>query len=127
MRDPFLVDECLTPDRVRLAHARGHAASHVVHRGFAGATDRRIAAVAIREGSVLVTNNARDFLTIYAREPLHPGLVVVMPGGLVAEVQVRLFSIVLDAIDSAGDLLNTLVEVHVDGRVDLRPWPPSAG
>lgn len=127
MRDPFLVDECLTPDLVGLAHGRGYAASHVVHRGLAGATDPTIASLAIRDGLVLVTNNGRDFLRIYAREAIHPGLIVIVPGGIVAEAQVRFFAIALDAIESLGDLVNTIVEVFEDGRVEVRDWPETGG
>jgi len=32
MPDPFLIDECLSPDLVALAHERGFDATHVVFR-----------------------------------------------------------------------------------------------
>jgi predicted nuclease of predicted toxin-antitoxin system len=68
MRDPFLIDECLSPDLVALAHARGHSATHVVFRGLAGTSDRDLLPIIRREGFVFVTNNAKDFQQLYALE-----------------------------------------------------------
>lgn len=81
MRDPFLIDECLSPDLVALAHARGFDATHVVFRGLAGSPDRALLPIIRHQDFVFVTNNARDFLKLYARENIHAGLVIIVPGG----------------------------------------------
>lgn len=126
MRDPFLIDECLSPDLVALAHARGYAATHVVFRGLTGTADHDLIPLVRHEGFVFVTNNARDFLKLYARENIHAGLVVIVPGGIPAEVQLRLFGAALDAMEPLPDLVNRIVEVYSDGSVDIRDWPASA-
>jgi predicted nuclease of predicted toxin-antitoxin system len=72
--DPFLIDECLSPDLVALAAARSHYATHVVFGGLQGALDRDLVPL-VQEGNfVLVTNNGKDFLTLYAEMERHPGL-----------------------------------------------------
>ena len=81
LNDPFLIDECLSLDLVALAHARGHHATHVVFREKQGASDPDLMPLIRDEGFVLVTNNARDFLTLYAEEEIRPGLVIIVPGG----------------------------------------------
>ena len=68
MRDPFLIDECLSPDLVALAHERGFDATHVVFHGLAGTSDRDLLPVIRHEGFAFVTSNAKDFLKLYARE-----------------------------------------------------------
>ncbi|EME72031.1 hypothetical protein H261_00590 [Paramagnetospirillum caucaseum] len=123
MRDPFLIDECLSPDLVALAHARGYDASHVVFRGLTGTADRDLLPIIRHEGFVFVTNNAKDFLKLYARENIHAGLVIIVPGGIPAEVQVRLFAAVLDEVEAMADLVNRIVEVFSDGSVEIRDWP----
>ena len=47
--------------------------------GLSGEPDRNIVRRAVADDMTLVTNNARDFRRLYAREPLHAGLVIVVP------------------------------------------------
>jgi predicted nuclease of predicted toxin-antitoxin system len=123
VNDPFLNNECLSLDLVPLAHARGYPATHVTFRGLQGATDRGLMSLVRAEGFVLVTNNARDFLALYRQEAVHPGLVVIVPGGIGAEAQTRLFGLVLDTIAPLSDLINRLVEAGSDGQIRVREWP----
>jgi predicted nuclease of predicted toxin-antitoxin system len=127
MRDPFLIDECLSPDLVALAHSRGFDATHVVFRGLAGTADRDLLPIIRSEDFVFVTNNARDFIRLYARENIHPGLVIIVPGGISADVQTRLFARVLDEIEIVSDLINRIIEVYSDGAVEVRDWPTIMG
>ena len=53
VNDPFLIDECLSPDLVALANARSHHATHVVFRGMQGAQDQDLMPL-IREGGFVV-------------------------------------------------------------------------
>ena len=123
MNDPFLIDECLSPDLVALAHKRGHHATHVLFRGLQGTEDRELLPTIRMEGFILVTSNARDFLRLYRLETVHPGLIVLLPGNVRADDQVRLFDCVLDAIEELVDLISKLVEVSLTGDVSIRDWP----
>lgn len=123
MRDPFLIDECLSPDLVAKAHERGHHATHVVHRGLEGTKDQKLMPVIRDEGFVFVTNNARDFLKLNEQEQVHAGLIIIVPGGIVAEKQVELFECALDAIEPLDEIINKVVEVDLDKRVTITDLP----
>lgn len=124
VNDPFLVDECLSLDLVALAHSRGHHATHVGFRDLHGTSDRALMATIQGEGFVLVTSNARDFLNLYGREIVHPGLLVILPGRLRSGAQVRHFGLALDVVEPMPDLINKVVEVNIEGVVKIRDWPP---
>ena len=97
LNDPFLIDECLSPDLAALANSRNHHATHVVFRGLQGAQDSELMPLIRQGGFVLATNNGRDFQSLYAREEPMP------------------------------DIVNKVVEVLSDGTVEVRDWPePSA-
>ncbi|WP_244548244.1 DUF5615 family PIN-like protein [Bosea vaviloviae] len=99
MNDPFLIDECLSLDLVALAKTRHHYATHVVYRGLQGTLDPDLIPVIQSGGFAFVTNNARDFLALYAKEDVHPGLVIIIPGSIGREKQVELFGRALDKIE----------------------------
>lgn len=75
----FLIDECLHSSLTDIAHRAGFEAHHVNWRGWSGWDDRQLSELAVREGFVLVTNNARDFLKLMGEAELHAGLVVIVP------------------------------------------------
>jgi len=127
LRDPFLTEECLSPDLVALAHVRGYDATHVVFRGLAGTADHDLLPIIRREGFVFVTNNAKNFLRLYSLENLHAGLVIIVPGGIAVETQLRFFTLALDAIEAMPDLVNRILEVFSDGLVRVRDWPDAGG
>jgi predicted nuclease of predicted toxin-antitoxin system len=127
MLDPFLIDECLSPDLVAEAHARGHYATHVVHRGLAGTADPDLMPIILGEDFVFVTNNRKDFVRLYEQAEVHPGLIVILPGGILAEEQKALFDKVLDFIEPLSDLVNKLVEVDKDGIVKISSIPSGNG
>lgn len=54
---------------------------------------------------------------------IHPGLVIIVPGSIGRETQVELFGLALDVIETWDDIVNKVVEVYSDGRVDVRDWP----
>ena len=94
----FLIDECLSPELVALARARGfHQSTHVTWLGMRSRRDWAIVRRAIEEGFVLVTNNTVDFRALYVREEIHAGLVClnVAPGLMRLEVQRLLFLLAL--------------------------------
>lgn len=106
-----------------LAHARGHHATHVVFREMQGTSDPDLMPLIRDEGFVLVTNNARDFLMLYAEEEIHPGLVIIVTAGIVREIQIDLFNRVLDVIAPMADLINKVVEIFINETVEVRDWP----
>jgi predicted nuclease of predicted toxin-antitoxin system len=122
MSDPFLIDECLSPDLVAKAHERGLQATHVVHRGLQGTKDHDLLPTIFNGGFIFVTNNGRDFLKLYAKEDIHHGLVIIVPGGIIPDLQVKLFDCVLSSLPEIGDLVNKVVEVNIDGTIEVRDY-----
>ncbi len=109
----FLVDECLSPELVAIARQRGHGEStHVTWLGLRSRKDWSIVRRAVRDGYVLVTNNATDFTPLIGREELHAGLVClnVAPGLMSLDVQKRLFILALDRLGDT-EPINELLEV----------------
>jgi uncharacterized protein DUF5615 len=61
-----------------------------------------------------VTNNRSDFLALHGQEPLHPGVIIIVPS--VTPLQQReLFNAALKHI-GVRDLTNTVVEVEYAGK-----------
>ena len=117
----FFVDECLTPDLVAFAHSRGYAATHVIFLQRDGAADLTLAQLVLDRNDVLVTNNARDFLAIYAEFDLHPGLVIILPN-VSREEQLKLFDVALVTIEEQRDIINKVLIVERDGSTRMVPW-----
>ena len=111
----FLIDECLSIDLVSIANQAGHDAQHIARVGKAGWKDWNVVRHA-REGDfVLVTNNASDFRRLYATEPLHAGLVILIPN-VNRGLQQTLFRGVLDELARLGEPINRVLEVDIDGE-----------
>jgi predicted nuclease of predicted toxin-antitoxin system len=109
-----LIDECLTVGLVTVASDAGHEAQHVAHVGRAGWKDWNVVRYAGDGDFVLVTNNASDFRRLYAKEPLHAGLIILIPN-VGRELQRRLFKGALDQLALFGDPGNQVLEVDIDG------------
>jgi predicted nuclease of predicted toxin-antitoxin system len=73
-------DEDLSPTLVQVAQERGFEATCNRDRAVLGINDPQLRQTAQREDFVLVTDNASDFRPMYARDEVHPGLIV-MPAG----------------------------------------------
>lgn len=122
----FLIDECLSPELVRLAHSRDHTLStHVTWLGLTSAKDWTITRRAVDEGFVLVTNNTAHFLALYRREALHGGLVCLnaAPGIMSLKLQAQLFLLALAELGGA-EPYNEAIEITalVDGTVEARRY-----
>ena len=111
----FLIDECLSIDLVSVAGQAGHEARHVARVGKAGWKDWNVVRYASDGDFVLVTNNASDFRRLYAAQPLHAGLVIIIPS--VGRIdQQRLFRGALDELARLGEEpVNRVLEVDIDG------------
>jgi hypothetical protein len=69
-----------------------------------------------RDGDfVFVTNNASDFRELYATQPLHAGLVILIPV-VNRVVQQKLFRAALDELATIGEPVNRVLEVDLDGE-----------
>ncbi|WFU07341.1 DUF5615 family PIN-like protein (plasmid) [Rhizobium sp. CB3171] len=110
----FLIDECLHTSLVPVAQGYGHDCSHVNWLGLSGEADWDLMPRIIAADFTFVTNNARDFRKLYAREELHAGLVIIVPQVL-PFMQRRLFALILQDLEGAGDMVNEVIEVTLDG------------
>ena len=110
----FLVDECLHESLVALAHAAGFDATHVNHLGLSGKPDWVLAERVVQDEFTLVTNNRSDFLQLFGKMDLHPGLVVLVPN-VTPALQRALFGAALQ-YSATRDLVNTVLEVSLAGK-----------
>ena len=122
----LLIDECLHTSLVEVAHTAGHIADHVAYRGLCGAKDWEIMRIVREQEYTFVTNNRADFLALHGKEPLHAGVIIIVPN-VTPTKQRALFQVALDHIDRR-DLTNTVLEVQFeDGRTRCSEYelPPS--
>jgi predicted nuclease of predicted toxin-antitoxin system len=110
----FLIDECLSVDLVTVAGESGHEAQHVAHVGRAGWKDWNVVRYARDGDFVLVTNYASDFRQLYAAQPLHAGLVILIPV-VSRDIQRRLFKAALYELAVIWEPVNRALEVDLDG------------
>jgi predicted nuclease of predicted toxin-antitoxin system len=123
----FLIDECLSVDLVTVAGESGHEAQHVAHVGRAGWKDWNVLRYAREYDFILVTNNASDFRQLYATQPLHAGLIILIPV-VNRDVQRRLFKAALDELAVIGEPVNRVLEVDLDAdEVTLTLYDLPAG
>lgn len=118
----FLIDECLSPELVGLARARGfHDSTHVTWLGMGSRQDWTIVQRAIQDGFILVTNNTVDFAALYGREEIHAGLVCIniVPGLMSLDAQKQLFLLALDSLGKA-EPVNEVLEVTLTAGGNLR-------
>lgn len=106
----FLIDECLHTSLVSVAQHRGHDAAHVNWLGLSGTSDRNLMPRIIAGDFTFVTNNARDFRKLYAREELHAGLIIIVPHVVPAR-QRELFDAILEVIATEQVLVNEVIEL----------------
>jgi predicted nuclease of predicted toxin-antitoxin system len=115
----FLIDECLHTSLVEVAESCCHVASHVLWLGLGGQADWRLMTTVIEGDFTFVTNNAKDFLKLFAREPIHAGLVILLPQVIPAKQQ-ELFRLAIADIQPGDQLVNEVVEIGiVAGRVEV--------
>ncbi len=60
-----------------------------------------------------VTNNARDFRKLYAREELHAGLLIIVPQ-VAPDRQRELFDALIDGLGEKADFVNEVIEIHLE-------------
>jgi predicted nuclease of predicted toxin-antitoxin system len=109
----FLIDECLHTSLVAVAQDLGHECSHVNWLGLSGETDWDLMPRIVEGDFTFVTNNARDFRKLYAKEELHAGLVIIVPQVLPAR-QRELFSAIVDELAATDNLVNEVIEISLE-------------
>jgi len=118
----FLVDECLSPELTKLAHAQGHGeSSHVVWLGLAGRKDWELKPLILAGDWTFVTKNSVDFRGPpeksgakgqYADITIHAGLVCLDgPPSMDLDMQIELFEQALDELETDADLVNQVLEI----------------
>ncbi len=127
----LLIDEQLSPRIVQWCAERRNPplyAASVAHHGLTGRSDAMVWSYAWEHDFVVVTANARDFLTLVDVE-MHPGLIVLRESGLSREEQWQRLSEALDFVlaqsDPDASMVNRLVEVLSTGHVISREIPTS--
>jgi hypothetical protein len=81
---------------------------------LSGETDWDLMSRIRAEDFTFVTNNARDFRRLYGREPLHAGLVIVVPQ-VVPALQRELFEALHHHLAADDMLINEVIEIDLDG------------
>ncbi len=112
----FLIDECLSPELVKIAHGSGfHQSTCVLWLGMSGAKDHVVGRIAVDQGYILVTHNTVDFLPLYNREDIHVGLVAfnTSAGIMSLELQKALMSLVIEELNGS-ELWNEVLEISVN-------------
>ena len=118
----FLIDNDVSPSIVAMCHRRGYAATHASFLNMAAASDLLMARKAIEMSYVFVTSNRTDFLKLYDKLDIHPGLVVVIPK-LRRDAQVAALETIVDYIEENElDMIDMLLEVSDDLSIHPRRW-----
>jgi hypothetical protein len=92
----------------------GHIGSHVNWLGLSGETDWNLMTRINAENFTFVTNNAADFRRLCAREPLHAGLVIIVPQ-VAPALQRELFEAILNDLADGGQPVNEAIEIFIAG------------
>ena|GEM_PF-302613 len=118
----FLFDECLSPELVKLAHAKGYGeSSHVVWLGRAGEHDWDLMPFILDRDWTFVTMNSVDFRGPrnkrgskgqYAKVQIHAGLICLNgPVSTNLAMQIWLFQQVLHELEADPDMVNSVLEI----------------
>jgi len=110
----LLIDECLNPKLALIAYEAGYEAYHIAHVGKASWVDRDVMLYASAGYFVLVTNNASDFRRLYGQQPLHAGLIIIVPN-VHRSIQQLLFRAAIAQLASTGEPINRVLEIDIDG------------
>jgi predicted nuclease of predicted toxin-antitoxin system len=117
----LLIDECPHTSLVEVAHAAGHLADHVNYLGLGSSKDWQLMATIRAQDYTFVTNNRSDFISLHGQEPLHAGVIIIVPNVMPAR-QRELFNAALKHI-GARDLTNTVVEVkYVQNQIECSEY-----
>ena len=97
----------------RSSECGGSRRASCQYLGLGGSKDWELMATIRTQDYTFVTNNGSDFLAFYGQEPLHAGVIIIVPNATPIR-QRELFNAALAHI-GARDLTNTVVEVKYSG------------
>ena len=122
-----MVDECLPHRFVKRLGERGYPDSvHPIHIGMRGRGDHLILARALDEDRIVITNNAKDYRDLLAKEPIHPGAIMLPNAEL--EESWRLLQVALSFIElqlvPADYMVNRVIEVSAQDGIRPYELPP---
>ena len=124
----LLLDECVSPRVAEPLNAEGHVVTALRDVGGLGEPDYRVLRRCIDGDFVLVTQDARDFRSLVAREEIHPGLII-LPN-LDRQRTETLLRQAIDHLDRSGDpvdlMVNRVLEMTEDGSLRLDDLPTGA-
>ena len=116
----ILIDECLSPELSKIAHAAGYEAYHVNYRNWNGLRDWELRPILLDEEFTFVTTDATDWRDLLSAEP-HSGLILLMDAqGL--QAQRDLFQSALDYI-AVESMANRVIEVFSDSIIKSYTMP----
>lgn len=125
-------DEDLSPTLVQVANELGFDATCNRDRGLLGLKDTDLRPLVQAESCVFATDNASDFRPMYAREDIHPGLLVISAEHSRARQQLTrtVIAFIVGQAADAGEapsdfMVNKLVEVSDGGLCSVRDLPPA--
>jgi predicted nuclease of predicted toxin-antitoxin system len=119
----LLIDECLWPKLVTLAHEAGYEAVAVRDREWCGLKDHQLMVHVLEEDFTLVTHNSKDFRGpagkgeggLHREQPLHCGLICLNSAHSFTPMrQERLFKAALERLSEHKSLVNYAIEVFED-------------
>jgi predicted nuclease of predicted toxin-antitoxin system len=98
-----------------------HYAIHPRNQGGIGDSDHAVLARATRENLVIVTENARDFRALVAREEIHPGIIIIPCTSRARSKTILLAAILYLAGRGNPDdvMVNHVLEVEETGHDEL--------
>lgn len=121
----LLLDECVSPRVAEPLNAEGHVVAALRDVGGLGEPDYRVLRRCIDGDRVLVTQNARDFRSLVAREEIHPGLII-LPNLDRQRTEVLLRQ-AIEHLARSGDpvdlMVNRVLEMTADGSLRLDDLP----
>ena len=121
----LLLDENLSARAAVELRTEGHDVVHLRERSRLGQSDREVLDLAFAEDRVLVTANVGDFRKLAGAREIHAGLVLLLDGGLRRDEQLEVLRRVIDALGTAGDLVNRALTVALDGGFVIEELPPA--
>ncbi|WP_234706700.1 DUF5615 family PIN-like protein [Sinorhizobium sp. BJ1] len=98
-----------------VAQPGSHDCSHLTWLELSSEADWDLMPRIIDSDFTFVTNNARDFRKLYAKEELHAGLVIIVPQVL-PELQRELFALILEELEEPPEIVNEIIEVTLAER-----------
>ena len=125
----LLLDECVSPRVADPLNEEGHFVTPLRNLGELGKPDYKVLRRCIDEDAVLVTQDARDFRILVAREEIHPGLLI-LPN-LDGQQTERLLRQAIEYLDRCGDpmdvMVNHVLEITAAGSLSIYDLPTEAG